>query len=178
LIAIIAIILGILTFNGLFNPRNPDSFPSCGTVPAGTPCFGPSPSGTVEAATAAPAITGAPTTDPMASATPSPQPSASFVEDTRLAPPEDFSVVNTAGGKHTVSWVWPSGQELDPNFFRVSVQGEPYDFDFTGPGDYEVEVPTYCGSNPNYLTLDAFNTDVQPEANSQADDIHEIDPGC
>ncbi len=72
----------------------------------------------------------------------------------------------------------PLHTQLDPTFFRVSVQGQPNDFDFTGPGEYEVEVPAACGSNPNFIHLDAFNTDVEPEANSQAEDRYEVDPGC
>ncbi|HUP83413.1 MAG TPA: hypothetical protein VM284_04395 [Candidatus Limnocylindria bacterium] len=121
-----------------------------------------------------------PTTAPVASAapTPAPQASSTFFDDTRLAPPEDFTLVGTSGRMHTVSWNWPAGQSLDPTFFRVNVQGTDYDFEFTGPGEYEVEVGAECGSNPNFLTLDAFNTEVDPEANSQAEEIIEADPGC
>jgi hypothetical protein len=120
----------------------------------------------------------APATSAPAATTPGQATGTIPPEDTRLVPPEDFTLVVTADGMHTVSWVWPSGQELDPTFFRVSVQGQPNDFDFTGPGDYEVEVPAVCGSNPNFMTLDAFNTDVEPEANSQAEELIQADPGC
>jgi hypothetical protein len=122
----------------------------------------------------------APTASPAAqTAAPTAQPTATTGgEDTRLVPPEDFALVGTTDGTHTVSWVWPDGTELDPTFFRVSVSGQAHDFDFTGPGDYEVEVPALCLNNPNFLTLDAFNTDVEPEANSQAEELIQADPGC
>lgn len=138
----------------------------------------PTVSATPILATATPSSTAAPTATPEASSTPETSSSGSTFVPSPLLPPEEFTIVDTAGGKHSVSWVWPSGRDLDPTFFWVSVQGKPYDFDFTGPGDYEVEVPASCHNNPNYLTLDAFNTDVQPEANSQAEDLHEVDPGC
>ena len=177
LIAIIAIILGLMAFSGMFDTKNPDGLPYCGTVAPGTACYGPTLSPTATA-TASAAITAAPTVAPVASATAAPGSSGSTFVPSLLLPPEEFTIVNTADGKHTVSWVWPSGRDLDPTFFRVSVQGEPNDFEFTGPGDYEVEVPAACGSNPNFLTLDAFNTDVEPEQNSQSEEIYEVDPGC
>jgi hypothetical protein len=175
LIAIIAIILGILAFSGVFNARNPDGLPQCGTVAPGTACFGPTLSPAATATATAATTTAAP---PVATATTEPSDGGSTFVPSLLLPPEDFTIVGTAGGKHTVSWVWPSGRDLDPTFFRVSVQGEPNDFEFTGPGDNEFEVPAACGSNPNFLTLDAFNTDVDPEQNSQSEEIYEVDPGC
>ena len=52
------------------------------------------------------------------------------------------------------------GAELDPTFFRVSVSGQPHDFEFTESGEYEVEDaavvttgPYRYVTHPNYIAV-------------------------
>jgi hypothetical protein len=127
---------------------------------------------TAPCATATPGVTAAP------SPTTAPQPSASLSDDTEMEAPTDFRVIDVNDGRITVAWSYPAGADPEPNFFRIGNTGKEVDVEYTGPGEYEGEVLAYCGGSTNYITLDAYNTDVTPEAHSQAEEVLEVDPNC
>jgi hypothetical protein len=134
-----------------------------------------------EPALAAPVSYPTPACATAAPATPittAPVPSPSGSDDTPMEAPTDFRVVDVNDGRITVAWSYPAGADPEPTFFRIENMGKEVDVEYTGPGEYEEQILAYCGGSTNYIVLNAYNTDVVPEAQSQAEEVLEVDPNC